>query len=129
MAVLLAEGYNATGVYRDYLGPIMERGVWSHAAYQSPLGEQPVGGRSNQHQFAEATLAAVAELYAGKALAAGDTLGECAAPPPAGAGSPRSPLIPPPILSHQAPASCSVLRGCTPRACGGGCAPTAPSRF
>ena len=78
VAVLLAEGYNATGVYASYLGPIMERGVWTHAAYQSPIGEQPVGGRSNQHQFAEATLCAVAELYAARAAAAGDAAGACA---------------------------------------------------
>ena len=77
VAVLLAEGYNSTGYYAPYLTPIMERGVWTHALYQSPLGEQPVGGRSNQHQFAEATLAAVAELYAGKAYAAGDSIGAC----------------------------------------------------
>jgi uncharacterized protein (DUF2126 family) len=41
------------------------------------LGEQPVGGRSNQHQFAEATLAGVAELYAVKARDAGDAAGAC----------------------------------------------------
>ena len=76
-AVLLADGYNATGVYRDYLGATQERGVWTRAAYQSPLGEQPVGGRSNQHQFAEATLAAVAELYAVRARDAGDATGAC----------------------------------------------------
>ena len=78
VALLLAEGYNGTGVYAPYLGPIMERGAWTHAAYQSPIGEQPVGGRSNQHQFAEATLCAVAELYAARAAAAGDAAGACA---------------------------------------------------
>jgi len=76
-AVLLSDGYAATGAYADFLAETQERGVWSRAAYQSPLGEQPVGGRSNQHQFAEATLAAVAELYAGKARDAGDAAGAC----------------------------------------------------
>jgi hypothetical protein len=77
VAFLLAQGYNSTGVFAPYLAPMMERGVWTHATYQSPLGEQPVGGRSNQHQFAEATLCAVAELYAGRAAAAGDAAGAC----------------------------------------------------
>ena len=77
IALLLAEGYNASGNFANYLAPIMEAGVWTHALYQSPLGEQPVGGRSNQHQFAEATLCAVAEIYAGRAAAAGDARGAC----------------------------------------------------
>jgi hypothetical protein len=68
VAQLLSDGYGSKnfsgGVYFDYFSPITERGVWTRASYQSPLGEQPVGGRSNQHQFAEATLAAVAEIYA-----------------------------------------------------------------
>ena len=76
-AVLLAEGYNATGAYRNFLAATQQRGVWARASYQSPLGEQPVGGRSNQHQFAEATLCAVAELYAGMAAAAGDAAAAC----------------------------------------------------
>jgi hypothetical protein len=76
-AVLLAEGYNASGAYRDYLAATQERGLWTRAGYQSPLGEQPVGGRSNQHQFAEATLCAVAELAAGQAAAAGDAASAC----------------------------------------------------
>lgn len=76
-AVLLAEGYNSTGMYKDYLAEIQTRGVWTRAAYQSPLGEQPVGGRSNQHQFAESNLCAVAELYASKAAAAGDVQSAC----------------------------------------------------
>ena len=76
-AIMLAEGYNSTGAYKDYLEEVQIRGVWTRAAYQSPLGEQPVGGRSNQHQFAEATLCAVAELYAAKAAAAGDALSAC----------------------------------------------------
>jgi len=76
-AVLLNDGYNETGFYRDFLGETTQRGVWTRAAYQSPLGEQPVGGRSNQHQFAEATLCAVAHLYARKAMDAGDAQGAC----------------------------------------------------
>ena len=76
-AVMLNDGYNGTGVYASYLAATQERGVWTRAAYQSPLGEQPVGGRSNQHQFAEATLAAVAELYAVRARDAGDAVGAC----------------------------------------------------
>ena len=76
-AVLLNDGYSETGFYSAYLSELQMRGVWSRAAYQSPLGEQPVGGRSNQHQFAEATLAAVAELYAVKARDAGDAAGAC----------------------------------------------------
>ena len=76
-AVMLAEGYNSTGYYRNYLAATQVRGVWTRSSYQSPLGEQPVGGRSNQHQFAEATLCAVAELYAGMAAAAGDAASAC----------------------------------------------------
>jgi hypothetical protein len=76
-AVMLDDGYASTGVYAGYLSEITERGVWTRSAYQSPLGEQPVGGRSNQHQFAEATLCAVAHLYARKAMVAGDTQGAC----------------------------------------------------
>jgi hypothetical protein len=78
-AVLLAEGYNATGVYRKFLAETQVRGLWTRASYQSPLGEQPVGGRSNQHQFAEATLCAVAELYAGALAASGDAGSACQA--------------------------------------------------
>ena len=76
-AVMLADGYNSTGVYAAYLSATTQRGVWTRTAYQSPLGEQPVGGRSNQHQFAEATLCAVAHLYARQAAAAGDAQGAC----------------------------------------------------
>ena len=76
-AVMLSDGYAATGVYAAFLAETQQRGVWSRAAYQSPLGEQPVGGRSNQHQFAEATLAAVAELYAVKARDAGEAAAAC----------------------------------------------------
>ncbi len=76
-AVMLAEGYNSTGYYRNYLAATQARGLWTRSSYQSPLGEQPVGGRSNQHQFAEATLCAVAELYAGIAAAAGDAASAC----------------------------------------------------
>jgi len=76
-ALLLHSGYNQTGVYASYLNEMMSRGVLTRASYQSPLGEQPVGGRSNQHQFAEAVLCAVAELYAARAAAAGDNLGAC----------------------------------------------------
>ena len=35
-AVLLNDGYSATGVYADFLGEIQARGLWSRAAYQSP---------------------------------------------------------------------------------------------
>jgi hypothetical protein len=83
VAQLLFDGYGSSnysnsGIYAPYLGPITERGVWTRAAYQSPLGEQPVGGRSNQHQFAEATLAAVAEIYARLSASNGDIKGACA---------------------------------------------------
>ena len=81
MAQLLSDGYGSkkfSGVYFDYFSPITERGVWTRASYQSPLGEQPVGGRSNQHQFAEATLAAVAEIYARLYASRGDSSGACA---------------------------------------------------
>ena len=77
VALLLDHGYNQTGYYSSYLATIMERGLWTRAAYQSPLGEQPVGGRSNQHQFAEAVLAAVAEKYSRDAASRGDTHTAC----------------------------------------------------
>lgn len=77
---LLQEGYgttNDTAPLGGWLSEMSRRGVWSRAAFQSPLGEQAVGGRSNQHQFAEATLAAAAEYQGSRAAAEGDVQGAC----------------------------------------------------
>jgi hypothetical protein len=76
-SLLLKLGYNSTGVYAPYLGPMMERAIWTHLSFQTPFGEIPVGGRSGQHQWTEAVMAAISEIYAGYALEAGNTQQAC----------------------------------------------------
>jgi hypothetical protein len=80
--LLLHIGYNSSAApeqypYAPYLGELMSRGVWTHALFQGPWGEIPVGGRSGQHQWNEALMAAQYELNAVAAMQAGDEQAAC----------------------------------------------------
>eukprot|EP01113_Clastostelium_recurvatum_P026181 TRINITY_DN3141_c0_g1_i4.p1 TRINITY_DN3141_c0_g1~~TRINITY_DN3141_c0_g1_i4.p1 ORF type:complete len:644 (-),score=128.12 TRINITY_DN3141_c0_g1_i4:74-1981(-) len=62
--MILMRGYN--GQYRDTMQELLQRGAWTSAMMQSPLGEWPVGGRSSQHQWNEACETVLFELYASR---------------------------------------------------------------
>ena len=81
-SLLLYYGYgNSTisnyGYYANYLSTLMSRAIYTHALFQSPFGEIPVGGRSGQHQWNEAVMAAQYEIYANYAYQKGDMLTAC----------------------------------------------------
>jgi hypothetical protein len=67
---LLARGYN--GPYHQELGETLRRGAITSLFMQSPTGELPAGGRSAHHQWNEAQQCVTFEIYAARALAAGD---------------------------------------------------------
>ena len=70
LADMLAQGYD--GPYSQELGEALNRAALASLWMQSPSGELPAGGRSAQHQWNEAQQCVTYEIYAAKALAAGD---------------------------------------------------------
>jgi hypothetical protein len=80
MTVLLQQGFNDTSKYGPEaanLAELMRRSAWTHMLVQSPWGEIPTGGRSSQHQWNEAASAAIYEIQATNAAAAGDVQAAC----------------------------------------------------
>lgn len=81
--MLLDLGYGAAGApagtyhYGAYLGALMARAAETHALFQGPWGEIPVGGRSGQHQWNEAVMAYQYEVAALTASKAGDAGAAC----------------------------------------------------
>jgi hypothetical protein len=71
VADLLANGYK--GLYSQELEETARRGSITSLFMQSPSGELPSGGRSAHHQWNEASQCVTYEVYAGRALANGDT--------------------------------------------------------
>jgi hypothetical protein len=71
IADLLARGYN--GPYSQELDETLRRASLVSLFMQSPTGELPSGGRSAHHQWNEAQQCVTYEVYAGRALANGDT--------------------------------------------------------
>ena len=55
-------GYN--GKYSEELNEVLKNGALSQLLYQSPTGECPFGGRSNQQNFNEVTFALICEYEA-----------------------------------------------------------------
>lgn len=81
--ILLDLGYDSPSSpdsypFRTYLEPLMrDRAPWTHALFQGPWGEIPVGGRSGQHQWNEALMAAQYEMAAVRAWKGGDNASAC----------------------------------------------------
>ncbi|SFO39156.1 hypothetical protein SAMN04489713_105392 [Actinomadura madurae] len=67
---LIARGY--TGPYRAELTEALRRAAITSLFMQSPNGELPAGGRSAHHQWNEAEQCVTYEVFAARALAAGD---------------------------------------------------------
>lgn len=70
LADLLADGYQ--GEYHAELEESLRRAALASLFMQSPWGELPAGGRSAQHQWNEAEQCVTYEVFAARALAAGD---------------------------------------------------------
>ncbi len=68
---LVARGY--TGPYHAELNEALRRAAITSLFMQSPIGELPAGGRSAHHQWNEAEQCVTYEVFAARALAAGDT--------------------------------------------------------
>ncbi len=68
---LIGRGY--TGPYAEELTEVLRRGAITSLFLQSPMGELPAGGRSAHHQWNEAEQCVTYEVFAARALAAGDT--------------------------------------------------------
>jgi hypothetical protein len=67
---LVARGY--AGAYRAELTEALRRAAITSLFMQSPIGELPAGGRSAHHQWNEAEQCVTYEVFAARALAAGD---------------------------------------------------------
>jgi hypothetical protein len=67
----------ASYAYSDFLNNITRRAAYTHALFQGPWGEIPVGGRSGQHYWNEALMAAQYELATAAAVARGDSASAC----------------------------------------------------
>ncbi len=63
---------NYAGRHAATLEELMERGAWTSLFMQSPHGELPCGGRSDQHQWNEAEQAMTYEVYARRTALRGD---------------------------------------------------------
>ncbi len=70
LADMMADGYDGSLAAR--LDPLLYCGALTSLFMQSPAGELPTGGRSAQHQWNEAQQCATFEIYAHRALEAGD---------------------------------------------------------
>jgi len=70
LSLLLFWGYD--GVHRTFIDEMLRRGGLTSLLFVSPTGEAPFGGRSNQLQFNEGTLAVVCEYEANRYKALGD---------------------------------------------------------
>ncbi|GAA4054275.1 hypothetical protein [Actinomadura miaoliensis] len=68
---LIGRGY--TGPYRAELTEALRRAAITSLFMQSPTGELPAGGRSAHHQWNEAEQCVTYEVFAARALAAGDS--------------------------------------------------------
>ncbi|NET43253.1 hypothetical protein [Okeania sp. SIO2B3] len=62
LSAMLYFGYQ--GKYQKALEIILDRGSWASLLMQSPWGELPLGSRSSQHQWNEAQLCAIFEIWA-----------------------------------------------------------------
>lgn len=70
LSLALWAGYG--GKYSGQLSEMLRRGGLAQLLYQSPTGECPFGGRSNQQNFNEATFALICEFEAGRWAGKGD---------------------------------------------------------
>lgn len=68
---LIGRGY--TGPYQAELTEALRRAAITSLFMQSPTGELPAGGRSAHHQWNEAQQCVTYEIFAARALAAGDS--------------------------------------------------------
>lgn len=75
-AMMLQRGY--AGAYQAQLETLLERGAQTSLLMQSPCGELPTGGRSKQHQWAEALQCVTFELWAARRHQAGDSVAAAA---------------------------------------------------
>lgn len=70
LSLLLFWGYE--GKYHGFVDEMLRRGGLTSLLFISPTGEAPFGGRSNQFQFNEGTLAVICEYEANRYKALGD---------------------------------------------------------
>ena len=70
LSLLLFWGYD--GAHHPFLDEMLRRGGLTSLLFISPTGEAPFGGRSNQFQFNEGTLAVICEYEANRYKALGD---------------------------------------------------------
>ncbi|MDD5596885.1 MAG: hypothetical protein PHV82_03005 [Victivallaceae bacterium] len=70
LTLVLWAGYK--GKFQEKLSKVLKHGALSQLLYQSPSGECPFGGRSNQQNFNEATFALICEFEAGRWAGKGD---------------------------------------------------------
>lgn len=70
LSLMLQWGYD--GVHAGFIDEMLRRGGLTTLCYMSNLGEAPFGGRSNQFNFTEATLAVLCEYEANRYKALGD---------------------------------------------------------
>ncbi len=64
MNLTLARAFGYQGEYQAELDRVLRLGALQQLLYQSPTGEMPYGGRSNQQNFTEATFALICEYEA-----------------------------------------------------------------